>query len=234
MKFNHKLHFFVFTHIPKCGGTSLHDCLKAMLKDKYVVKTPKIELDSLDNQLWGMGGHRFFGHIPPRILDGRRPIYMTILRHPWSRFVSFFNHVAVRPEHHAHKCVPNFNELKPIEVIHKWKALGSRNINNLQTQMICNKNPETATATEAIENIKKHYRFVSTVDHIDEVLDEVSDFFNVDRQPLKKLNVTNQQNKVKIDDAELFDEVMKLNQKDLLLYRYVASRITDTGTSITE
>jgi hypothetical protein len=100
--------------------------------------------------------------------------------------------------------------------------------------MICNKNPETATATEAIENIQKHYRFVSTVDHLDEILDEVSAFFNVARQPLKKLNVTNQQNKVKIDKADLFDEVMKLNQKDLLLYRYVVSRIKDTNTSITK
>ena len=225
MKFDPKKHLFVFTHIPKCGGTSVHDCLTSMLKEKYVVISPDYPMNNIDKHIWGIGGHFNFGGVYPKILDGRCPIYMTILRHPWSRFVSYFNHVAVRVEHLDHKCIPNFNELRPIDVLHKWKNLGNRNISNLQTQMICNNNPEKATATKAIDIINRYYKFISTLDHLNEILDEVATFFNIKRQPIKKLNVRKHQNIINSVDDNLYNEVIELNHKDLLLYQNIASKI---------
>jgi len=263
MKFDPKKHLFVFTHIPKCGGTSVHDCLKSMLKEKYVAITPDTPMDHIDKHIWGIGGHFNFGGVYPWILDGRRPIYMTILRHPWSRFVSYFHHVAFKPDHPIHKCVSQsikinpikifskhfcnrftslFNritgryeqnvyncasyikEIKPIEVFHLWKSLGDRNINNLQTQMICNKDPEDATTKEAINIIQHHYKFISTLDHLDEVMDEVAAFFDIKRQPIGKLNVGIQQNIINLGDDNLYNEVIEWNHRDLLLYQHVASK----------
>ena len=91
--------------------------------------------------------------------------------------------------------------------------------------MICNNNPEKATATKAIDIINRYYKFISTLDHLNEILDEVATFFNIKRQPIKKLNVRKHQNIINSVDDNLYNEVIELNHKDLLLYQNIASKI---------
>jgi|GEM_PF-6672855 len=227
LRFDPSLHFLVFTHIPKCGGTSVHECLKLMMPDKYIVNTPNMSLADIDADYWGMGGHFNFCGVPPRILNGRQPIYMTILRHPFDRFTSFFNHVAACPGHYAHKAIPEFFDHTPEEILLTWEKLDFREVNDLQTQMICNKAPEMASVNAATDIINQHYRFVTTVDYIDDMLGDIAAFLGVDKPDLYRLNTTRADSKQNLNDPVLYERVIKMNQKDLLLYRYVSSRLNE-------
>ena len=218
-------HFLAFTHIPKCGGTSVHSCLEKMLGERYAVKSPFHPASRLSPSLWGMGGHFRFEGIPRHILNGRKPIYMTILREPVNRFLSFYCHVAARPEHEVRKAVPNFEELSPLEVLRVWDDVLPRTVRNLQTQMICNMSPESASATKAIEIIEEHYRFVATLDSMESMLHDLADFLGVKAEVLPKLNVSHIRKNSLRANREFIDEVKALNEKDILLYRYVARRV---------
>lgn len=226
--FDPSKHFLAFTHIPKCGGTSVHSHLEKMLGKHYAVKSPFRPASDLDSSLWGMGGHFRFDQIPDHILNGRKPIYMTILREPVDRLLSFYNHVAARPEHKAYKIVPNFKNLPPLEALRTWNKVLPGNVRNLQTQMICNMSPESATATKAIEIIDEHYQFVATLDSIDAMLCDLANFLGVEIEALPKLNVSDAGKSNLKADEDFINEIKTLNAKDILLYRHAAKRVRNS------
>lgn len=107
-------HSLIFTHIPKCGGASLHQTLRDIFGDAYQQFPERRGEAKPLPSLRAAGGHQTFSTNP---LHERRTnlVYITVLRDPVDRFVSFYRHVISHPEHHLHTQHPKIKELPPLD-----------------------------------------------------------------------------------------------------------------------
>ncbi|MBX9596295.1 MAG: sulfotransferase family protein [Roseomonas sp.] len=87
---------FIFLHVPKCGGTSVHHHLGEAFSPE--VTGPARHNDILAAPALEMGRYRFFsGHYDHRVIDivpGTRNCVFTVLREPKARLASVYRYLA--------------------------------------------------------------------------------------------------------------------------------------------
>jgi hypothetical protein len=220
-EFSTEIHTLIFTHIPKCGGTSLHKTFEGLLgKDKYrVFIGPAIAEQDL-SKLRGGGGHQRFGNNPLHHVRSNI-VYTTVLRNPFKQFISYYYHLK-RDEHHILRLkYPEIVNYSPLELIHFLSSIDNRSANNIQSLMLA---PKARSIDEVIEHVESNYSIVGTLENYKTYLNEISKLF-----PLRKLDEY-QLNK-KDENADNFDfDVDQTrsvfndqNKIDLQLYKHFSS-----------
>ena len=150
----------VFIHIPKAGGKSFEKLLLLNYPDPRKViriyRTTKQELGEVFTKVPRQKIEHFdlmYGHIPCRIekYTGRPCDYITMLREPVERFLSFYRYVKYDfPSHPLHARL-NSGELNLLNLINK------RN-NNRMTKMLAgidvNEPPPPSMFEDAKRNLK--------------------------------------------------------------------------------
>ena len=144
---------FVFTHIPKCGGTSLRqymseialeNCIdvsrvhipgqNGLANDKNLSQLSEKDLDDLEQrQLLVLADHTLYRAAEDLGVHLPAPFYYTILREPTSRFISHYNFFCYKLGNRGYKGLPitdmSEDQFEDILTI----------FSNLQVRYLCNK-----------------------------------------------------------------------------------------------
>jgi hypothetical protein len=218
--FDQNNEILIYTHIPKCGGTSLHDWLLRAFNDNYLtIISPNI-IDNQNFSLYkGFGGHQYYGD-NPKDFNGKVPVYISVMRNPISRFISYYNHVLNNKNHYSHKYIINSD---PLTFAHSLYNINNGEISNLQVKML-NNNRENENWIDALNNIKKNYIIVGCFENMNEFYNKLSNFLKV--SPLIKVNYLNISNKNNIEYSnsylkELNDYILEINNQDYALYKAI-------------
>lgn len=100
---------FVFLHIPKTAGTTLRYVFKRMFGAYYHVHAERKSLDKAyahdpafyDDKLM-LAGHFARGGPIVRAIDGRRPVFVTVMRDPVKRVISYYDYLLKKEDHPMH------------------------------------------------------------------------------------------------------------------------------------
>jgi len=232
---------FVFTHIPKCGGSSfrhyLADCAinSGVIKNNiYIPETLGIKnnenLDQLNQEklkkvaqkkLVILGDHSKFNVHRRKNLNIQSPFYFTILREPIKRVVSHYNHFYYDRGYGNSKDI-TLNELEPLRL--RQILFG---FNNLMVDYLSNRNPKieptitTYTLKRAIFNLENHFGCFAILENIDtsiKLLKKYSPSFLTFENNLPFENVS--KTKAAPISEMVKDEIIKNNLYDIILYDY--------------
>lgn len=206
----------VFTHIPKSGGTSFHAALNALSGKNYCHLVPGQNDPENIDALWGIGGH--FDFESPSVVNSEKDrVYVSLLRHPVERFVSFYKHVMARPFHHVAQANPDVLEMEPLEFAKTLKAAGNREVANLQCRMLCGKGE--ISAERAIEHVKDFYTYCAPLSDQQQTVNRIAGLCGVHSIAVQRLNVAK---RVEVElDQEMVEYVSHINADDMKLFEYV-------------
>ncbi len=216
-EFDPETMLLVFTHIPKSGGTSFHAALKTLTDGKYCHLIPgQNDPDDID-ALWGVGGH--FDFESPAVNKSRKKrVYVSLLRHPIDRYLSFYKHVITRPDHHIAVANPEVLEMSPLEFAKTLLAVKNREIANLQCRMIAGGG--AASSGDAIETIERHFSFCAPLTSQQQIVDQIANWFHSETVPVQRLNVAKAGVQVQFDD-QLVGFLSQINAEDVKLFEFV-------------
>ena len=232
----------IFLHIPKTGGTSLNAIIAKNFGREYVhiwnrfpsrkrrrqfrLLSDFLEMsDEERRKIRCVVGHPVFGlhtqfHNP-------RP-YVTILREPVDRIVSFYFHVVRKPNHPLHEEVVG----KKISLRDFALSDLSDQLDNYQTRVVSgvraglNQVDDSALA-KALNNVEQLFSFVGITERFDETLILLKLQLGWKIRLVRKKNVS--RNRVPIDQIadEVLGEIRDRNQIDLKLYRFVSKQFSE-------
>ena len=219
----------IFLHIPKAGGSTI----SKILEQQYS-RAETLTLDDRERQIAQLKalpaaqrgqyrliqGHLFFGlhrFIP------RASTYITFLRRPVERVLSFYHYARSTPDHYLYPLVTT-ERLDLKTLLAREVTLELR---NEQTRLLAGdewEDPQRVVTRAALElakaNLRTHFRVVGLLEEFDASLLLLRRAFEWDLPFYVKDNVT----KKKPDDTSLDAETRRLvedaNCLDLELYEY--------------
>jgi hypothetical protein len=213
-KFNFEEQFLIFTHIPKCGGTSFNTWITNALNEKYLhVYKESFEDKDISNYV-ASGGHFNYG-LNPFFNHDKNIVHISIMRHPFNRFISFYNYVKRDKNHYLYNYI-NHYKLTYLEFAKYLYHINNYEISNLQTKML-SFNCDKILWEDAFENIKKNYFLVGCIENIYNFYYKLSDFLNVDINLIPMCNVSYKENEYEYSD-ELKEFIYLTNIEDYKLY----------------
>src|SRR5262252_5423022 len=157
----------IFLHIPKTGGTTLQDILRSSYPRDQVCtfKDPNRESE-IENfkrlrpkkreRYRLIQGHLSFGF--HRHLPGNS-IYVTLLREPIARVLSFYYYAKSQPDHYLHSLLTNDDA--DLKQLLKERTAMTHELFNLQTGMIAGDewdDPQRVADRTALERAKENLR----------------------------------------------------------------------------
>ncbi len=219
----------IFLHIPKTGGTTVRSIMERLYEknalftvyDDSPSHNSMSDLDSLSSEarksIQIYCGHVSYGFHRPA---GVKPNYLTLLRHPIERVLSFY--------HHTMTYDPEWKD-KPVSLV---KFIHSKNpqMNNHQTRIVSgmgapfNQCPEEML-WKAIENIEKDFLFVGVSELFDESLLVLSETVGWSDPFYIKENVSKGRPNTEYFSQMEINVIKNHNQLDLLLYGYVKKKL---------
>lgn len=217
----------IFLHIPKAGGSTLYKIL-----EQHYPRSQTVKLDSLQAARFKalpaeergryrlFRGHVYFGlhRFIPRVST-----YITFLRRPVDRVVSFYYYARSTPDHYLYPVLDGERlDLKTVLA----RELTSE-FRNEQTRLLAGdewEDPQRAVTLAALErakaNLRNHFRVVGLLEEFDASLLLLHRAFDWQLRLYAKENVT----KEKPPDISLDVETRRLvedaNSLDLELYEY--------------
>lgn len=214
----------LFLHIPKNGGTTFHSIIERFYEkeniftikvvDSYFMNTGQfIKLtDSQRKDILLLKGHFNFGF--HKYLFGKYK-YITFLRIPSQRVLSYYNYVCSKENHRLHKQVIE-NRMTFMDFV---RNINQHDLNNAQVRLISGIDDEPKFMLEkALENIEKHFSFVGLTEYYDQSLVMLKKMYNWGMPYYSTLNKTSRGNNIKDFVPEIIEEVNYLNEADNLLY----------------
>lgn len=214
----------IFLHLPKNGGTTFHSIL-----DRYFKKEETFWIDYDENGVWNLD---YFKTLPPekrqdiRLLKGHMNFglhsylngdseYITFLRHPVSRTISFYNYVKNTPGNRLYK------QAQERSIVDFITEIQEPDIVNGQIRKISgiDDTPE-AMLDKAMENIKLHFSFCGLQERFDDSLVLLSDIYNWNNLRYEKLNVNSKNTPPHYSSVNqhVIDIILEVNKGDLAFY----------------
>lgn len=215
----------IFQHLPKCGGTTFNSILmqnytKEETFSIKVVDSIKLNTnqfislpDSEKEQINLLKGHMEFG-LHENFVS--KADYITFIRHPIERIVSFYYYVKRRPNHGLFKTNDFTNETTLHEFVTKTKR---GDINNGQIRFISGiDDTEEKMLEKAIYNIENHFSHVGLLERFDESILLLQKMYSWKRPYYEVSNET--QNRKSVDNIkpETIQAIKELNNGDIILY----------------
>lgn len=222
MKNNNK--GLIFLHLPKNAGTTLNGILEKKYSKKEIFHVRYNE-----NGIWNLNE---FKELPQEEKDNIQLLtghfnfglheyfsndfnYITMLRHPVERTVSFYNFIKKQKTHRLFDSVKNKSIIECVTQVKDFDVV------NGQARKLSNTDDENLMLNKALENIEQHFVFVGIQEYFDESILLLNNKLKLGIRYYSKLNVTRVKPQI---DTELIREIEKTNQVDLELYNIIKNR----------
>ncbi len=223
----------IFVHIPKNGGSSLDAILdrhyprEAKFNVKVVDKD-KLNLDELKDmpvqqreKIRLVKGHSPFGLHQHLVGDTK---YVTFLRKPEERVVSFYYFVKRRPQNRLYDRIVKGN----MSLYDFVTTIDQQDVNNAQIRWISGIHSDEETMLKvALENIEKHFACVGLVERFDESLILLKNACGFGLPHYKVMNRTEGRPKLMDLDDKTRSALSELNKGDNKLYEIMEKRVSD-------
>lgn len=237
----------VFVHIPKTGGSTLHQLIHANHREGEVyilgqtvpggadedddfIDVHARSIDWLENapadekqDIRCLMGHMPFGFHRFLPKGGQ---YVTMIRHPVERVISHFNYVKRTPDHYLHQQV----DVASLSLRDYITATRSIELNNGQVRMLADMESSVPFGECGIEmfdtawkNIQKHFLFVGIQERFAESIDGICGATGWNPIELESVNVT--EKKPEQPDAETLREILEYNYLDLMLHELICRTV---------
>jgi hypothetical protein len=220
-----------FMHIPKTGGTTLRAILETQFKPEeigpFINKSLQLRLRESDpSENWSQ--FRFLtGHFDYNIYKAlpRKPVYLTMLRHPVQRTISVYMHAIRDPNHKLYRIVAE-QQVSLSDFLQLPEA--KHRIYNRQTQMVAgvrwSDRKNTVSEQTLLEIARVHldeFAFFGLTERFEESIRLLT--YTFDWQPIRHyeaLNVTPPSSRRAVITPDILDAIMPHIQLDIELYRF--------------
>ncbi|EDN68566.1 conserved hypothetical protein [Beggiatoa sp. PS] len=221
----------IFLHIPKTAGTSLRQLIQNVYPGKQclplyypwpyqpaVIEEIKGQLP--DTQI--LYGHTLFGIHELLNIQAQ---YVTFLRNPIDRVISFYNHNACHSNAEYYATIQ-----RGVSLLKLLKGENAPQTNNLMTRMIAPYKPndlldDDRILEQAIDNIEKQFCFVGLVEKMAESVELLSKKLGwPSSYEIPYLNAVPSKQIDKVD-AQTKAALEKYNRLDILLYQHIQQQL---------
>jgi hypothetical protein len=229
----------IFLHIPKAAGTTLLQVIHNQYPPKDCFEFGSDAISSVDafkamsakkkQQIKMLSGHMGFGlhQFMPQSTT-----YITILREPVARVVSYYYHVLDNPTHYLYELVTKEN--LDLEAFSNSQLTAE--IDNGQTRLLAG--PEfmwtipygqcTSDLLEmAKQNLKKHFSVVGTADQFDKTLILLKLILGWKNLSYTRANVNERHPEKKQIPSQASVNIQRDNQLDIQLYEFAQQLLTE-------
>lgn len=219
---------FIFMHIPKTAGTSLRRVMEAQYPGRFMPLYPPFataQRSAMEKTVPAMDvlfGHVYFG-IHREL--GFEPRYITFLRHPVNRVISFYNHNARHSDSKYHAAIREGLTLKELLLRGNEPQL-----NNLMVRQITGHDPlqmidQQELLDQARSNIKDYFLYVGITEQLAFCVEQLSGMLHwkrVDSIPRENTAAGSYSQDL---DSSTRSVLEQYNRLDMLLYDEVQSRL---------
>ena len=203
-----------FLHIPKTGGSTFMNILENIVGRENYISADRLRIVKQHNPYFFANYRIVRGHFNYTIYEYtlRRPLFITMLRHPLDRIISQFKHLK------RDKVIPS--EMILSEFLHSSL---NRRTNNKQIQWISGVNKNYKEPIEMLLEVAKirldDFAFFGILEKFNDSLDLMA--YTFDWEPITQYELHNQAPPAKIEiDAETRQMINDLNQADIEFYNY--------------
>ncbi|MBU2929555.1 sulfotransferase family 2 domain-containing protein [Winogradskyella psychrotolerans] len=224
----------IFLHLPKNGGMTFNRLLDRLyskdrvfqirvksnseLTTQEFIDLPECERAKIDV----LKGHMYYGLHKHMTGDSK---YITFLRHPEKRLLSFYNFVKARPSHRLYNTITK-NNMSFHDFVENIEA---SDVNNAQVRLISglkHGDPNTMLET-AMLNINEHFSFVGLQENYNEslVLLKIKYGWGIPYYHYK--NKTKSEHAVKTINEKTRALIATKNAADIALYNYYKKELTE-------
>jgi hypothetical protein len=218
----------IFLHLPKNGGTTFQTIVRRYYSRAETFwigynREKKWNLDEFINlpeekrkKIHLLLGHFMFGlH---KYLYGESD-YITFLRKPIERTISFYNYVSRTPQNRLYEDVKDKSLFEFVTQIKDF------DINNGQIRKLSGVHgTEEEMFDKALDNIEKHFSFVGLQERFDESLIILAGIYGWNNISYKKENVSRDGVSISELDDKTIQAIKELNHGDLKLYEIFEKR----------
>jgi len=223
----------IFLHVPKTAGTTLHHILERCYPRNQICsfKDPnyRSELENFQKLSTEtreayrlIKGHLSFGF--HRHLPGRST-YITFLREPVARALSFYHYARSHPEHYLYPLLGD--DHVDLKILLRQRTPTTHELFNLQTSMVAGDewdDPERPADRAALErakqNLRSHFDVVGLTEEFDTSLGLLRRRFGWKVRFYTRKNVTRRKDQIDNLDPETHSLLREANALDIELYQF--------------
>ena len=169
-KFDWDHELFCFVHVPKCGGTSIHELFKKGFLGNYEIFVGKAYEEDFLKSLKGGGGHQLNGKSPLFTVKGKSFKRLCIVRHPVNRVISLYEHVMRFPAAHPlakYQANTNFQGYNVIDFAKLCISKDVPEVMNYCSYFILGSWEQPDSLEKIIYKLHQDFKFFATLEFMD-------------------------------------------------------------------
>lgn len=215
--FDPETQVFEFSHIPKCGGTTVHHFLEQLMDGKYTHCFPGSGWEDRMPDVWGAGGHQLRGQNPISTRDEKEVVRLIIMREPLQRFMSFYRHMKDNPGHYLAKRA-SAHISSALDFARYCETHQISEFINLQSQFVVGHGGDHNNIDEVLTTFNAEFDFYAPLEMLSVLRILLSDFFGKEPPALVSRNISKPFELPAAERKAVADVVYRNNANDLQLY----------------